>query len=159
MCKIHKVLRALLGIVYCSGSYIVPHKDTVIMVAVASTILWYIMTMHLTSTSWSFPDSAIGKKYILARTSNGYELVPDGSKVPGIPVSTVVAPNSKPQVSCTFQILVHEPKQRFCQHGHGRHPKIGRTNFGGILPHSARVRKQKLQKSYVLSYVLKITTN
>ena len=99
MCKIHKVLRALLGIVYCSGSYIVPHKDTVIMVAVASTILWYIMTMHLTSTSWSFPDSAIGKKYILARTSNGYELVPDGSKVPGIPVSTVVAPNSKAQVS------------------------------------------------------------
>jgi hypothetical protein len=57
------------------------------------------MTMHLTTTSWSFPDSAIGKKYILARTSNGYELVPDGSKVPGIPVSTVVAPNSKAQVS------------------------------------------------------------
>jgi hypothetical protein len=24
-----------------------------------------------------------------------------------------------------------------------RHPKIGRTNFGGILPRSARVIKQK----------------
>jgi hypothetical protein len=108
------------------------------------------MTMHLTTTSWSFPDSAIGKKYILARTSNGYELVPDGSKVPGIPVSAVVAPNSKPQVSCTFQTLVHELKQRFCQHE--RHPKIGRTNFGGILHHGARARKQKTLK--ILCFVV-----
>jgi hypothetical protein len=27
---------------------------------------------------------------------------------------------------------------------HARHLKIGRTNFGGILHHSARARKQKL---------------
>ena len=45
-------------------------------------------------------------------------------------------------------------KQRFCQHG--RHPKISITNIGGILHHSAHVRKQKTFKSYVLSYVLKI---
>jgi hypothetical protein len=45
-------------------------------------------------------------------------------------------------------------KRRFCQRG--RHPKIGVTNFGGILQHSARIRKQN---TYVLSYVLKIDTN
>ena len=33
------------------------------------------------------------------------------------------------------------------------------SNFGSILHHSARVRKQKTLKSYVLSYALKITTN
>ena len=71
------------------------------MVNFTATILWYIMTMLFTTT-WSFPDSAIGKKYILARTNNGYELVPDGSKVPGIPVSSVSVPKSKPQVSLTF---------------------------------------------------------
>ena len=49
-------------------------------------------------------------------------------------------------------------KQRFCQHG--RHPKISITNIGGILHHGAYVRKQKnFKKSYVLSCVLKITTN
>ena len=48
-------------------------------------------------------------------------------------------------------------KGRFYQHG--RHPKIGGTNFDVILPHSARARKPKTLKSYVLSYVLKITTN
>ncbi len=76
-------------------------KNTITMVNIASTILWYIMTIFLTTT-WSFPDSSIGKKFILARTSNGYELVPDGSKLPGIPVSSVKIPNSKPQVS--FQV-------------------------------------------------------
>jgi hypothetical protein len=32
-------------------------------------------------------------------------------------------------------------KRRFCQHK--RHPKIVATNFGSILPHSSRARKQK----------------
>jgi hypothetical protein len=35
-------------------------------------------------------------------------------------------------------------KPRFCQHG--RHPKIGRTNVGAILHHSAHVTKQKTLK-------------
>ena len=35
-----------------------------------------------------------------------------------------------------------------------RHPKIGITNFGGILPHSARVRKQKTLK--VLCFVISV---
>ena len=35
---------------------------------------------------------------------------------------------------------------------HGLHPKIGRTNFGGILHHSARLRKQKTLK--ILGFVL-----
>jgi hypothetical protein len=46
-------------------------------------------------------------------------------------------------------------KRRFCQYG--RHSKIGITNFDGILYHSARLLRK--QKTYVLSYVLKITTN
>jgi hypothetical protein len=57
------------------------------------------MTTFLTTTC-SFPDSAIGKKYILARTSSGYKLVPDGSKLPGIKVSPEnIAKYVKPQVS------------------------------------------------------------
>ena len=68
------------------------------MLIFAGTILWYIMTTFLTTTC-SFPDSAIGKKYILARTSSGYKLVPDGSKLPGIKVSPVNIANMKPQVS------------------------------------------------------------
>ena len=51
------------------------------------------------TTTQSFPDGAIGKKYVLARTSNGYELVPDGSKLPGIQVSAVNVPTVKPKVS------------------------------------------------------------
>ena len=46
--------------------------------------------MSLTSivTVWCFPDSAIGRRYILAKTANGaYSLVPDNSHVPGITVS------------------------------------------------------------------------
>ena len=35
-------------------------------------------------------------------------------------------------------------KQRLCQHR--RHPKIGIVNFGCILHHSTRVRKQKTLK-------------
>jgi hypothetical protein len=34
---------------------------------------------------------------------------------------------------------------------HGRHPEISRTNFGGILHHSARLRKQKTLK--ILDFV------
>ena len=68
-----------------------------VMLIFAAVMLWYVITILLTTTGWSFPDAAIGKKYILARTNNGYELVPDGSKVPGIPVSSVSMPKSKPQ--------------------------------------------------------------
>jgi hypothetical protein len=49
--------------------------------------------------------------------------------------------------SCSMGYLNNnsEPsKQRFCQHG--SHPKISLTNFGGIVPHSAR--KQNIFKSY-----------
>jgi hypothetical protein len=48
-------------------------------------------------------------------------------------------------------------KQHFCQHG--RHPKIGITNFGGILHHSAHVLRKKKTSKIFLSHVLKITTN
>ena len=60
-----------------------------------------MMTIFVPIT-WSFPDSAVGKKYVLARTSTGYELVPDGSKLPGIQVSAVSVPTVKPQVSLCF---------------------------------------------------------
>jgi hypothetical protein len=56
-----------------------------------------------------------------------------------------------------LKVKVSLSKRRFCQQG--RHPKMRKTNTGGILLHSAHARKQKLYKSYVLSYVLKITTN
>jgi hypothetical protein len=38
------------------------------------------------------------------------------------------------------ELFVSLCKRHFCQYGH--HPKIGMTNFRGILHHSARVRKQ-----------------
>jgi hypothetical protein len=48
-------------------------------------------------------------------------------------------------------------KRTFCQPE--RHPKIGLTNFGGILHHSARAKKRKNFQICILSDVLKITTN
>jgi hypothetical protein len=48
------------------------------------------------------------------------------------------------------QILMSLNKRRFCQNG--RHQKIGITNSGGILHHSARVRKQKTLK--ILCFVI-----
>lgn len=51
----------------------------------SDVLLWYGFTMCMT-TVWCFPDGAIGKKYILARTGDGgYALVPE--KGPGTPVS------------------------------------------------------------------------
>jgi hypothetical protein len=44
----------------------------------------------------------------------------------------------------TTTSLVSLSKRRFCQNG--RRPKISITNFGGILHHSARIRKQKTLK-------------
>ena len=37
-------------------------------------------------------------------------------------------------------------------------PKVGRTNFDGVLHHSACVRKEKTLKSYVLSCALNTNT-
>lgn len=81
------------------------------MVTAAGMIQGYFMLI-LVYGAGCFPDSAIGKKYILARTSSGYQLVPDGSKLAGIPVSAAVKLpqmklllKSKPQVSfpgCTL---------------------------------------------------------
>jgi hypothetical protein len=48
----------------------------------------------------------------------------------------------------TFRMLSHAYTDKI------RHPKIGITNFGGILPHSARVRKQKTLK--VLCFVISV---
>ena len=57
------------------------------MVIPSDVLFWWCLTMYMT-TVWCFPDSAIGKKYILAKTSEGgYALVPDERKLPGIPVS------------------------------------------------------------------------
>jgi hypothetical protein len=55
---------------------------------------------------------------------------------------------------CIMKTVVSLSKRQFCQQV--RHQKIGITNFGGISHRSARVRKQK---TYVLSYVMKFTTN
>ena len=52
-------------------------------------------------------------------------------------------------------IVVSLSKRCFCQHR--RYPKISITNFGGILHHNARKRKQKTLK--ILCFVLKIMTN
>ena len=48
------------------------------------------------------------------------------------------------------RILVSLIKWRFCHHG--RRPKIGITNFGGILHHSVRARKQRTLR--ILCFVL-----
>jgi hypothetical protein len=47
-------------------------------------------------------------------------------------------------------VVVSLSKQRFYQHG--RHTKIGITNFGDIFHHIARVRKQKTLK--ILCFVV-----
>ena len=62
------------------------------------------------------------------------------------------------ELSEQFTLTIPKHKTA-CQHG--RHPKTGLTsNFGGILHHSARVRKKKTFKILCLAiYVLKITTN
>jgi hypothetical protein len=49
-----------------------------------------------------------------------------------------------------WRLVVSLSKQRFCQHG--CHPKIGISNIGGILHHSAHVRKQKIIK--ILCFVI-----
>jgi hypothetical protein len=51
---------------------------------------------------------------------------------------------------CIIKTIVSLSKGHFCQHG--RHQKIGITNFGGILHHSARARKQKTLK--ILCFVI-----
>ena len=47
---------------------------------------------------------------------------------------------------CGSRFGISELKRRFCQHE--RHAKIGITNFGAILHHSARVRKQETLKIF-----------
>jgi hypothetical protein len=54
---------------------------------------------------------------------------------------------------CKFQVMYVPSILRSCSRSvslskrpffqHGRHPKIGITNFGGILHHSLRIGKQK----------------
>ena len=72
-----------------------------------------------------------------------------------VEMSNEYKPYKAEQLRQSGSILVSLSKRRFCQYG--RHSKIGISNFDGILYHSARLLRK--QKTYVLSYVLKITTN
>ena len=68
-------------------------------------LLYYVMTMFVTNI-WSFPDSAIGRKYVLTRTGNGYELVPENTETSNIPVSTVREPKNNPQLSLVKTVSI-----------------------------------------------------
>jgi hypothetical protein len=57
----------------------------------------------------------------------------------------------KPETNYYFYLaLASLSNGRFCQHG--RHLKIGITNFGSVLHHSARARNQKTLK--ILCFVI-----